>query len=236
MLPPIAILAGGRATRLGELATSIPKSMIPVCGKPFIEHQLRRLKQEGIHRVVLCVGHLGEVLKDFLKDGSALGLEIEYSEDGEHFLGTGGAILQALPKLGPIFFVTYGDTLLTVSYSQLASQMNASAAVGVMAVLRNENHWDRSNIWFEGGQILRYDKIAPTTQMKHIDYGLSIFRQEAFSDFPPGAKFDLGDVFQKWIPEGRLQGFEVTRRFYEIGTPGSLKETEAHLRQETDRS
>src|SRR5580658_3498417 len=118
---PVAILAGGLATRLRPLTDRVPKSLLKIAGRPFIFHQLELLKTQGVGRAVLCVGHLGEQIEAAVGDGRALDLEIEYSFDGSELLGTGGALKKALPLLGEEFFVLNGDSYLPCSLSQIQS-------------------------------------------------------------------------------------------------------------------
>ncbi|MBY0372048.1 NTP transferase domain-containing protein [bacterium] len=232
-LPPIAVLAGGMATRLRPITTTIPKALVDVAGEPFIAHQLRRLKSEGLHKVVLCLGHQGVQVEEYVGNGSAFGLQVSYSYDGETLLGTGGALFRALPQLGKIFYVTYGDTLLDVSYAGVYNRLQAHPeALGTITVLRNDNQWDTSNMEFDGTHILAYEKKAPTARMHHIDYGLSLLRSEVLSGYHTGQKFDLGEVFTSLIGAGKVLGYEVTKRFYEIGTPESLQETARYLREQ----
>jgi D-sedoheptulose 7-phosphate isomerase len=226
---PVAILAGGRATRLGSTAERIPKALIEVGGTPFVAHQLRLLRREGIARVVLCVGHLGEMIRQVVGDGGQFGLEVVYSFDGDKLLGTGGALRQALPLLGKTFFVLYGDSYLDISYLPPLLAFRRSSAPALMTVFRNEGRWDKSNVLFDGQRVVRYDKRAPTSDMHYIDYGLGILTDEVLARRPEPA-FDLSDAYAAIADTGKLAGFEVTRRFYEIGTPEGLRETDAHLR------
>lgn len=229
--PSIAILAGGLGTRLKEFTKSTPKAMVAVQGRPFIEHQIQRLKEEGIEKIVLCVGHLANPLVDFLKTGERLGVEIEYSFDGDTLQGTGGAILKALPLLSDPFFLTYGDTFLTVSYRSVSEALGKSDAL--MTVLRNENQWGESNCLFENGKPLRHNKKKPDAEMKHIDYGLSILRKAPFQEWAKGknAPFEINEYFV-WLSENsRLAGYEVANRFYEIGSPERLEETSRYLKE-----
>src|SRR5579884_3647556 len=100
-----AILCGGLATRLRPLTETIPKSLIPIQGDPFIAHQLRLLRSRGIERVVVCAGFLGEMIREFIGDGGSFGLRATYSFDGGSLLGTAGAVRNALPLLDHSFFV-----------------------------------------------------------------------------------------------------------------------------------
>jgi NDP-sugar pyrophosphorylase family protein len=228
-LLPIAILAGGLATRLRPVTEKLPKSLIEVNGEPFVVHQLRLLRANGIQKIVLCVGHLGEMVREAIGDGSAFGVDVDYSFDGPALLGTAGAIRNALPKLGPAFFVIYGDSYLPCDYRAVGRAFQSSNKLGMMTVFRNEGKWDTSNVEFERGEILAYDKKNRTLRMKHIDYGLGVFRSEAFAQPQAEGPQDLADLYQNLLHRGQLAGFEVRERFYEIGSPAGLQETIAFL-------
>lgn len=226
---PVAILGGGLATRLRPITERIPKVLVPVAGRPFLAHQLDLLRSQGIRRVILCLGHLGEVIQREFGDGNAHGVSLEYSFDGPVLLGTGGAIRQALPLLGPEFFVLYGDSYLPIEFQPVAEAFLRSGKLGLMTVYRNEGRYDSSNVVFAGGRIEVYDKRARRPEMHHIDYGLSLFRAGAFEEWPPDRAFDLADVMQRLVERGQLAGYEVTQRFYEIGSHAGLAELEALL-------
>lgn len=225
----MAILAGGQATRLRPITETIPKALVEVAGRPFVDHQLALLRAQGYTRVVLCVGYLGEMIERHLGDGAALGMQISYVMDGPRLLGTGGALRRALPQLGRVFFVLYGDSYLPCEFRGVESAFAASALPALMTVLKNENRWDRSNVVYGDGKIICYDKKKRVDGMRHIDYGLSAMRAEVLESREEGAVFDLADVFSALAAEGRLAGFEVGGRFYEIGSPAGLAETEEYL-------
>ncbi|MGD1024530.1 MAG: sugar phosphate nucleotidyltransferase [Candidatus Sulfotelmatobacter sp.] len=225
---PVAILAGGLATRLGALAEKVPKSLIQIAGEPFVAHQLRLLQTSGIQQVILCVGHLGEMIEDAIGDGSAYGVKVEYSYDGAVRLGTGGAIRSALPKLGERFFVLYGDSYLPCDYGAIEHEFLRCGKLGMMTVFRNDGQWDLSNVEFEAGHILAYSKKNRTARMNYIDYGLGVFRAEAFAR--TRAK-DLADVYSELLGRRELAAVEVHERFYEIGSPAGLKEMTNFLNQ-----
>jgi NDP-sugar pyrophosphorylase family protein len=240
---PVAILAGGFATRLRPITEKIPKSLISVAGKPFLAHQLELLRSRGLCHVVLCVGHLGEMIQRDFGDGSRLGVRIDYSFDsprrsaakagGPKLLGTGGAIKQALPLLGEEFFVLYGDSYLPIEYHPVAEFFQRSGKLGCMTVYRNEGRHDMSNVIFRNGQIVVYDKKNRTPEMQHIDYGLSLFKNAAFDSFPADKPFDLAEVMGKLVRERQLAGYEVHKRFYEIGSPAGLAEFETLLKSKS---
>ncbi len=226
---PVAILAGGLATRLRPITEKIPKSLVPVAGRPFLAHQLELLRSRGIRRAVLCVGHLGEMIQRDFGDGSAYGVALDYSFDGPKLLGTGGAIKQALPKLAPEFFVLYGDSYLPLDYAPVLDTFRRSGKPGLMTVFRNEGLYDTSNVVFRDGRIVVYDKKVRSPEMRHIDYGLSVFKATAFDPFPSTEPFDLAGVMGKLVREGQLAGYEVPERFYEMGSQAGLAELEKIL-------
>lgn len=226
---PVAILAGGLATRLRPLTEKIPKVLLPVAGKPFLEHQLDLLRGQGITHVVLCVGYLGEMIERDFGDGSNWGVKLEYSFDGPVLLGTGGALQKALPLLGEKFFVLYGDSYLPIDFGPIADCFQRAGKLGLMTVFHNQNRFDTSNVWFGDGEIKVYDKKHRLPEMQHIDYGLSLLSASAFADYPPGTAFDLAAVMGRLVARKQLAGFEVKDRFYEIGSPAGLAELEALL-------
>jgi NDP-sugar pyrophosphorylase family protein len=225
---PVAILAGGLATRLRPITEKIPKSLVSVAGRPMLAHQLEQLHAQGIRQAVLCIGFLGEMIqKEF--GNEAYGINLEYSFDGEKLLGTGGAIKRALPRLGEEFFILYGDSYLPIQYAPVAEFFQRSGKPGLMTVYRNEGLYDASNVVFADGEIKVYDKQIRLPEMKHIDYGLSLFKASVFDSYSADEKFDLAKVMGKLVREKNLAGYEVAERFYEMGSPAGLAELEALL-------
>jgi N-acetyl-alpha-D-muramate 1-phosphate uridylyltransferase len=227
---PVAILAGGLATRLRPATEKIPKALITVASQPFLAHQLRLLQSAGIRKVVLCVGYRGEMIEEEFGDGSSRGVELTYSFDGPELLGTGGALKKALPLLSERFFVLYGDSYLPIDYAAPARAFVASRKLGLMTVFRNEGRWDTSNVWFADGAIKSYDKKRVTSEMKYIDYGLGLLRSDALLSWPDDKAFDLAEVYGDLITGNELAGYEVDRRFYEIGSAEGIAELDAMLR------
>ena len=251
---PVVILAGGLATRLGPTTERMPKALVEVAGEPFAAHQLELLRRQGLTDVTFLVGHLGEMIRDTLGDGGRWGVRLRYIFDGPRAVGTGGAINRALPELGDPFFVLYGDSYLECDFAAIEHAFARSGRSGLMTVCRNDDRWDRSNVLFTDGGIVGYDKQAATPGMRHIDYGLGVFRKRAFAGrgetalsrgealrrrataagvgSPSRVKddaFDLAALYQDLLANGDLAGFEVPGRFYEIGSPAGLEETRAYL-------
>jgi NDP-sugar pyrophosphorylase family protein len=226
---PVAILAGGLATRLGPLASRTPKALLEVAGRPFIHHQLKQLRGYGVRRVVLCLGHLADQVAESVGDGSAFDLEVAYSFDGPVPRGTAGAIQGALPLLGPAFFVLYGDSYLECDYSAIQDAFVAGGKLALMTVFHNDGQWDTSNVEFHDNRIVAYDKVARTEAMRHIDYGLGVLDRRALEVVPTSGAHDLASVYQEMLRREQLTGFLVTQRFYEIGSALGLEETRRHL-------
>jgi NDP-sugar pyrophosphorylase family protein len=226
-LPPVCILAGGVGSRLGSRVRDTPKPLLEVAGEPFLLHQLRLLSRHGARHVVLCVGYLGEQIEEVI-GADRFGLRIAYSYDGPTQIGTLGAVRRAVPLLGDLFLVLYGDTYLRLDYAAVDAHWQASGRLGLMTVLRNEGRWDTSNAVFDGERVTLYDKRAPTPDMDWIDYGLGGLRTEAL-DLVDSTVDDMADLYNVLSRRGELFGVAATERFYEIGTPQALAETSRFL-------
>jgi NDP-sugar pyrophosphorylase family protein len=224
--PRLALLAGGLATRLRPLTSFMPKSLIQIAGEPFLAHQLRLICAGGIREVVLCCGFLGEQIEDYAGDGSRFGLSITYSHDGEQPLGTGGALLKALPLLGQRFLVMYGDSWLTEPIEPIWRVFLDSGKPALMTVFCNQNRWGASNVEFRKGAVVRYDKKHPSPVMRHIDYGLDALEANVLAHWTVPI-FDLAEVWAGLARYSLLAGFETSERFYEIGSLAGMRETEA---------
>lgn len=225
----IAILAGGLAKRLRPITNTIPKAMIKIAGKPFIFHQLSFLRKQGIKKVVICTGYLGEIIKNQVGDGSKFDMEIFYSSDGSKLLGTGGAIKKALPILGDKFFILYGDTFLPIKFDSIEQKFLSNNLLALMTVLKNNGQWDKSNVLFKDDRLIQYDKKKPNDDMNYIDYGLSVLSADIFDNYSDQSFFDLSDVFESLSLNNKLIGHRVYKRFYEIGNPKGFIETEKYL-------
>lgn len=228
---PVVILAGGLATRLRPITETIPKALVDVAGEPFLDHQLRLLHEQGVRRVVMCIGYLGEMIVDHAGDGRRYGLSIDYSFDGPRLLGTGGALRRAVELISDPCFILYGDSYLTCDYRAVLADFLRQQKLGLMTVLRNENQWDKSNVIFEEGRLVLYDKRQQRPEMKYVDYGLSLLRREALLRIPADQTYDLADLCHQLSLEGQLAGHEVFTRFYECGSPTGLQELAEFIRR-----
>jgi MurNAc alpha-1-phosphate uridylyltransferase len=230
-MQPLVILAGGLATRLGNLTADIPKCLIDVNGRPFIDWQLDLLVSSGYKEFVFCLSHKSNLIEDHLGDGSKWGSVFKYSLDGPAQLGTGGAIYKALPLLGEKFAVLYGDSYLPIDYKNLERFFETSSYLAMMAVFENKNLIDSSNVEFFEGKIINYKKGIKDSKMEYIDYGITYFRKETFTSWSGYTRFDLSELCHNLSISGDLGGVEVFDRFYEIGSVKGIQEFSNYLRK-----
>lgn len=226
----IIILAGGMATRLYPVTIKTPKSLIEIAGKPFIYYQLNYLKKQGIENIIICIGNLGELIQNYVGNGSAWGLNIEYSHDGPNLIGTGGAIKKALPLVDENFFVLYGDSYLPIGYKMVEQAFLKSDKMGLMTVYKNNNEWDRSNVIYKNCVITEYNKINVNPEMNYIDYGLSVLNKRSFKIFNNIETFDVSELFGKLAELGQLEGYEVYEIFHEVGSINGISNFNKYLK------
>jgi MurNAc alpha-1-phosphate uridylyltransferase len=231
---PLAILAGGFATRLGSLTRDIPKCLIEIKGRPFVEWQLDLLIKNGYSDFVFCISYKSQMIQDYLDDGSSKGIRIQYSTDGDKQLGTGGAISNAMPLLGDKFGVLYGDSYLPINYGEVEDFFTNSNFLGAMTVYKNDGLFDSSNVEYSEGLLKDYNKENKNPRMRHIDYGLSYFNSEAFETCPRGEFFDLSNLFSDLVRQKKIGGHEVNERFYEIGSVQGIEDFSSYLERHRD--
>jgi len=224
-LPTVCVLAGGQGTRLGSLTEAMPKPMVTVAGRPFIDWVLLRLAADGFKHVVLSLGYLGDVLAGHVGDGHRFGLSVGYSWDGPTPAGTMGAIRKALPLLMDPVPVLFGDTFLESGLAQVVAHHRQSACPATMSVIRNRGRWDTSNALVADGMVIQYSK-SPPPSAEWIDYGFSVLDRHVVAS---SSASDLGVVMEDLAARGQLSACCVTEPFYEIGTPAGRERTEMHL-------
>lgn len=227
MTLPVVILAGGLGTRLRSLTgLDLPKAMVDVGGRPFIDRKIEELVAHGVNEVVLLVGHGAEALLDHIGDGSRLGVKARLVDEGPTLLGTGGAIAAALEELPETFWVTYGDSLLFAPMEEIERRFLDSGSAALMTVLRNDDQWQPSNVSIDGGRVVAYEKPPRPGRHHYIDYGLLLFERSVFLPYAPGEAFDLSVVLDDLIRSHHLLAHEVHERFRDIGTPEAHAETD----------
>lgn len=224
------VLAGGLGTRLGEMTRSVPKPMVPVNGRPFLEYEIALLRRSGVRDLVLCVGYLGGVVEDYFGDGQCFGVTIRYVYDFPRLLGPAGALRKAAPLLEDSFLVTYGDAYLRMDYHRMMTLLLKSHSLGVMAVYKNNNRHGKSDLEVRDGFVMRYDKKNSGKGMVWINYGVTALMKKALELIPQRGTCGEEEFYGKLVARRELLAYPVRSRFYEIGTPTSLLEFEEYVK------
>lgn len=223
----VVVLMGGLGTRLKEFTKECPKPLVDVAGRPFFDYSLDLLKKAGFRKFLFLIGYRAEMIEEYYGDGQSNDIEIKYCYDGEKLLGTGGAVRRAYDYLEDDFLLMYGDSFMDIDYEETVYRYFEGKKTGkraVMTVLKNDNMFDKSNVIMENGEIVLYDKHNPVPEMNSIDYGVCMYEKSLFTDYESDYKFDLAEIQNRLSLEGKIACHEVTKRFYEIGNPDSLKE------------
>jgi len=226
----VVILAGGMATRLGELTKNRPKSLVAIQGKPFLAYQLELLKDHEISDIVLCIGHLGGQIRKAFDGGSNYGVHLTYSLEDEP-LGTAGALKNAAPYLNDTFLVIYGDSYLLLDFVKIYAYFLTQQKLSLDTVFRNNDAFDASNIVIRDNMVEGYSKSEKTPDMVYIDCGAVIFHKEVLQLIPEDHFYSLEELFLRLIEKEQLLAFEVKEKFYEIGSPQGLKDFEAFIQR-----
>jgi NDP-sugar pyrophosphorylase family protein len=220
----MVILAGGLATRMRPLTLNLPKSMLQIKGRLFLEYQLELLKEYEIKDILLCVGYKSELIKNHFGDGRKFGVNLSYSFDGDKLLGTAGALKKAYKLLGENFFLMYGDSYLPYDYLKIEEFFKSSSKLALMVTYKNQNRFDKSNLLIDDGLVKVYDKTFEGGKLEYIDAGLSILKKEVLNLVPEDEPYDLEELYRTLISEEEMSAFEVKQRFYQIGSFEGLAE------------
>jgi len=225
------ILAGGLGTRLGAITQHVPKPMVPVAGKPYLEHQIVLLRRQGIADLVLLTGYLGGQIGNYFGDGSPWGVSIRYSQEATP-IGTGGALRDARELLAPQFLLIYGDSYLPLNYANVLRRLAAAEVCGVMVVYDNSlgDTSVRNNVAVGGSLVSRYDKTSDDAELRYVEAGVLAFERSLVERIPARGVVSLEqDIFPVLIAEKQMAAYITTQRFYDIGTPARLRAIEAYL-------
>jgi MurNAc alpha-1-phosphate uridylyltransferase len=229
----IVVLAGGLATRMRPETEQIPKSLLQVNGRPFVDWQLDRFAASGARSVVMCVGYLGEQIETHVRRALDRGLVVSYSYDGEQLVGTGGALRRALARLEDELVVTYGDSYLPFDYAAPLADLRAHPeADATMSVYRNRGAFGPSNVALDGDWVTRYEKGGRAAELDCIDYGAIALRRSVLQGIADGAVWGLEALWGKLARQRKLRAFVAPERFYEVGSPEGRRDLEHRLAQE----
>jgi mannose-1-phosphate guanylyltransferase len=214
----VAILAGGLGTRLHPITLSLPKPMVLIHGRPFLEYQLEWVRHFGFDRVLLLIGYRAEAIEQHFEDGRRWNLEIRYSVEPTP-MGTAGALKLAEVSLDDEFLLLNGDTYLPIDYRVMARSFDTGAAKGLMAVYANPDGIAPNNVEVsDTGMVVRYDKnLSP--RLNGVDAGAYVMSKRALSAIPAGRASALeGELFPAMALAGELRAHRVAERYYDIGT------------------
>ena len=227
----VVILAGGYATRLKELTSKTPKSLININGSPFLKLQIQLLKSHGVTNLLMCIGHLGDKIIDYIESQNNFEMSIEFSNDGNKPLGTAGSIRKALPKLEESFFVLYGDSYLTINYNLISKYYMNYKLSNLMTITKKIKNGLNANVKMEGNNLREYSKSSFKEDFNFIDYGLSLYKAETFELLPKDEHIDLESVVKKLIYEDNLKAFETEDEYFEIGSYDGIEELSSYLKE-----
>lgn len=216
----IVILAGGLGTRLGALARGLPKPMIRVAGRPFLEYIVESFADRGFREFVFLVGHHADVIEAHFRRGDAFGVRFEYSRETD-LAGTGGAVRDAGHLLSDRFILTYGDVLRRFDYDRFVEEHPDNCLAVYPRITEG-------NTEAQHGVVTRFDKWA--TDLPYVDAGFSVLRREVIDLIPPGGVCSFEqEVYTKLAARRELEAEVVNHEFYDIGTPEELAKTRADL-------
>jgi len=217
----VAILAGGFGTRLGELTRGLPKPMIEVAGRPYLEHVVDSFASRGLRDFVFLTGYRSDVIEQHFGDGSRFDVRIAYSRESEP-LGTGGAIRDARSHLGDRFILTFGDVLRRFDYDRFVAEHANENCLAVYERIYV------GNTVIDGDRVVRFDKKDP--ELPYIDAGFSLMNASTIDMLPPSGAASFEEiVYAGLAARGELACEVVDQNFFDIGTPEELARTRAAL-------
>lgn len=227
------ILAGGLGTRLRPLTHDVPKPMVPIGGKPYLERQLAYLAGQGFTDILLLTGYLGEQVEAHFGDGSGFGVRVRYSRE-ETPVGTGGALLQARPLLEDRFLLLYGDSFLPIEYREVMDLLSTPSPARLVLTAYDNRGEDTSvanNLLVEStGRISAYEKGTGNPQLNFVEAGVVGMRKDVLEVLPEAPPASLeNQAFPRIIAQGEAVAYITRQRFYDFGTPERLAQTEAYF-------
>ena len=225
------ILAGGRGTRLGSLTDSRPKPMLEVCGKPFLEYQIEQLRDQGFDKVVLLLGYLPQVIREFFGDGRRWGIKIEYSVtavDDE----TGRRMKIAEPLLDQCFLLMYCDNYWPMQIERMWKRFQASGAPAMVTVYTNKDGYTRNCVRVEAdGMVSVYDKSCSDPMLNAVEISYAIIKKEILKLLDGENRSFETAIYPYLIGGKQLAAFASEHRYYSIGSSQRLPLTEAFFQR-----
>lgn len=232
MLPAV-VLAGGLGTRIVEVTGgAVPKVLVPVDGRPFLDVKLLDLAAQGVPAVFLLTGHQSDQIESHLAAAS-IPIPVTCIPDGPELRGTGGALRAASDRLPERYVLTYGDSYLPIDLAAVVAAAATEGTEGLMTIKRNHDVGGPSNVRFDDAtaRVVAYVREPDPGSCDWIDYGLQVLSRDAVDRLPSDGAFGLGELWDSLIARRQLAGLEVVEDFYEVGTPGRLEATTTYLRE-----
>ena len=226
----VVVLVGGRGVRLRPLTNRLPKPMLPIDGRPFLQYVLEFIQSCISIDVLLLVGYLGSKIEAYFADGSDFALNINYSYE-QSPLDTAGALKNAERKLQDEFVLLYGDTYLPINYKRLLRAFHQRNCLGMMTVYNNCRQISSNNTAVsKTGMVVGYNKDN-SSGMTHLDAGVMVFKKEIVRFIPKHKVCSLEKaILPKLIKARQLYAFVTNKRFYDIGSNEGLLKIKEVLR------
>ncbi len=216
------ILAGGEGTRLRPLTYEIPKPLIPVKGKPMLEHTIRHLKKYGVEDILLSVGHLSERVISYFGNGEKWGISIRYIRENEK-MGTAGPLKIAEPMLNKNFLMLNGDVLSKIDLADLNHFHRQNSGLATIALVAVENPSHYGVVEIKGNQITGFLEKPKNPPSNLINAGIYLLDKEVLNYVPQGPAMMEKDVFPKLAREGKMFGYTYSGPWFDVGTHERLE-------------
>ena len=220
------IMAGGKGTRIASVRSDVPKPMIEVCGKPILQHQIECLKAQGISNIILVIGYLGDVVREFFGDGSRFGVNIDYITEEEP-LGTAGALYFLRDKMVDDFLLLNGDIIFDVDMHRFMRYHKEHGGLATILTHPNNHPYDSGLVVTntEGYVVQWLAKEDERTYYKNrVNAGIHILSPKLLSRFTEAKKTDLDrEVLKKLIPDKQLVAYDSPEYIKDMGTPERYK-------------
>lgn len=218
----VVIMAGGKGTRIAEVANDIPKPMIPICGKPILEYQIECLRKQGFDNVTLVIGYLGNVIKDYFEDGSNFNVKIDYFVE-ESPLGTAGALYFLKDKLQDDFLLVNGDIIFDVDINRFTHYHKEKGAMATLLTHANNHPYDSGIIIADNNGMITdwlHKEEKRSFYKNRVNAGIHLISPKVLDLFTEAKKLDLDrDILKPLINTGQLFTYDSPEYVKDMGTP-----------------
>jgi len=218
------LLAGGKGTRMRPFTYEIPKPMIPVQGRPLIQHQVELLRKYGVKEIIFSIGYMGDKIKEYFGNGSRLGVNISYIEEDKE-MGTAGPLNLIKEKLDETFLMFNGDVLANIDLNDFVSFHEEKKGLATIALTAVPDPSRFGVARLRGDNILEFvEKPPPGKEASNlINAGVYVLEPEVLRYIPKGKAMMEKDVFPKLAKKGKLFGYHFDGQWYDTGSPESYE-------------